>query len=704
LRYLPCFHVVATASRNQQTMEFDIVFNLLTFHGRQLKCHVVSAIGIEDAFIDMLDDLSRGHIKLCRGVSKRPSFPVKNDDVLLECLADDVIARSRNCQFYVIDDVTSTSSDDDVSGIQCVECKCLAASDIPVLKTENGGAGSSNNDFKAAFILDKGDGNKQFTFSNKDQLLASIKTTKPEIIEQEMKPEAVVIGDVAEASFLPSFAGRQQNINCKPPALGFNGSVTIHKTRGKSVKQRIESPRKKREMPAVTILMDDYGDDDHNFAYSNESDDNSEDSDFKPSTKAMPKSKKMAAAKIKKESVSITKVKTTATRKYNKTSTHWKPRKTQNASTVVQCRVCLISYPSQGQMEKCMGRHREMIELDRPAECPVCNEIIPSRLDVTNHFFTKHAGDDTTCCCECMELVKVSKLSRHIVVNHHHMDTAMRPKEGIVNKQVVKKAKKDGPKEPLIKTIHTCKVCLLKFKCHSSLQNCMKRHQEEMDLNANVECPLCNLQLQKLDVTAHFKKEHKETGQTCCCECLSLVTNEKGMLRRHITQHHHKAGKSHLCAECGKAYHTKTCLERHMNEVHLGVITHFCEQCGDSFAHKTQYQRHLKRHDEANLKCIHCDKVFIRRFQLIKHLKMHTKFKPYKCLDCNYTSERKGNVSLHVVKVHHRKWTNNDIVVDQEQLEAMKKMAIEDANHIFAVNRGKPPPVHHDDSVMIEAD
>merc|ERR1719376_1622924 len=120
-----------------------------------------------------------------------------------------------------------------------------------------------------------------------------------------------------------------------------------------------------------------------------------------------------------------------------------------------------------------------------------------------------------------------------------------------------------------------------------------------MDLNAIVECPLCKMQLLKLDVTTHFKREHKETGRTCCCECLSLIRNDQGALRKHITQHHHKAGKSHLCAECGKAYHTKNNLEKHMNEVHLGIITHFCEHCGETFSHKTAYRHHLTKHVEA---------------------------------------------------------------------------------------------------------
>merc|ERR1719259_877127 len=124
-----------------------------------------------------------------------------------------------------------------------------------------------------------------------------------------------------------------------------------------------------------------------------------------------------------------------------------------------------------------------------------------------------------------------------------------------------------------------------------------------MNMKMTVGCPICGLELKKIEVTTHFKAQHKETGQTCCCECLALISREKGALRRHITQHHHTAGKSHLCAECGKAYHTKDSLEAHVNEVHLGAVTHFCERCGEMFAHRSQYRRHLKKHEEASLKC-----------------------------------------------------------------------------------------------------
>ena len=39
---------------------------------------------------------------------------------------------------------------------------------------------------------------------------------------------------------------------------------------------------------------------------------------------------------------------------------------------------------------------------------------------------------------------------------------------------------------------YRCKVCLLKFRGQTQLQRCMDRHEEALDLNGEVFCPVCN--------------------------------------------------------------------------------------------------------------------------------------------------------------------------------------------------------------------
>ena len=66
--------------------------------------------------------------------------------------------------------------------------------------------------------------------------------------------------------------------------------------------------------------------------------------------------------------------------------------------------------------------------------------------------------------------------------------------------------------------------------------------------------------------------------------------------------------------------------------------------------------------------------------------------KPWQCKFCNYLSERKGNVCLHVKKVHKKDWTNGDIIVHRDILETQNKMVDNDIN-IIAMTRDDIAPI-----------
>ena len=125
--------------------------------------------------------------------------------------------------------------------------------------------------------------------------------------------------------------------------------------------------------------------------------------------------------------------------------------------------------------------------------------------------------------------------------------------------------------------------------------------------------------------------------------------------------------------------------------VHTKIETHFCEICGRSFPSQYKYKRHLELHKDFNLQCLHCPKLFNRRVQLLNHLFMHSKLKPYHCATCNYANDRKGNVADHVKKVHKKEWTNEDIMVDKEELALMRKICHREADIIQGyTDRYKP--------------
>ena len=69
-----------------------------------------------------------------------------------------------------------------------------------------------------------------------------------------------------------------------------------------------------------------------------------------------------------------------------------------------------------------------------------------------------------------------------------------------------------------------------------------------------------------------------------------------------------------------------------------------------------------------------CGKMFGRQVMLLRHIRVHTSIKPYKCIQCDYKSYKGGNIVLHARKVHGRQGTIKDVVTLMEEKAAMDAM------------------------------
>ena len=99
-----------------------------------------------------------------------------------------------------------------------------------------------------------------------------------------------------------------------------------------------------------------------------------------------------------------------------------------------------------------------------------CEEKIESRLMATQHWSKNHRGGGESVCCACLEVLPISRLSRHILKNHHAPSKPAReprvPKgDGIGGQRGRPKVAKGEPK--VISYDQKCPVCLSKYKCAS---------------------------------------------------------------------------------------------------------------------------------------------------------------------------------------------------------------------------------------------
>ena len=132
----------------------------------------------------------------------------------------------------------------------------------------------------------------------------------------------------------------------------------------------------------------------------------------------------------------------------------------------------------------------------------------------------------------------------------------MRAERARRRRELLKQKPKDDSSAPPAAT-EQCTVCLHSYPNRNQVAQCMKRHEEELDLDVEVACPLCQVVIgSKRGVTQHFAEVHIGEGRTCCPECLLVMPNENNRLRRHIIKTHHTAGKPVICPQCGRTFTT----------------------------------------------------------------------------------------------------------------------------------------------------
>ena len=60
--------------------------------------------------------------------------------------------------------------------------------------------------------------------------------------------------------------------------------------------------------------------------------------------------------------------------------------------------------------------------------------------------------------------------------------------------------------------------------------------------------------------------------------------------------------------------------------------------------------------------------------RLRRHEASHSGVRPFKCPICEYTSNRRSNVPLHVRKKHKQHCSHGDVIVLEDEMEKYKKM------------------------------
>ncbi|XP_048145328.1 zinc finger protein 236 isoform X2 [Corvus hawaiiensis] len=105
---------------------------------------------------------------------------------------------------------------------------------------------------------------------------------------------------------------------------------------------------------------------------------------------------------------------------------------------------------------------------------------------------------------------------------------------------------------------------------------------------------------------------------------------------------------ANCCSYCPKSFKKPSDLVRHVR-IHTGEKPYKCDECGKSFTVKSTLDCHVKTHTGQKLFCCHvCSNSFSTKGSLKVHMRLHTGAKPFKCPHCDLRFRTSGRRKTHI--------------------------------------------------------
>jgi len=218
---------------------------------------------------------------------------------------------------------------------------------------------------------------------------------------------------------------------------------------------------------------------------------------------------------------------------------------------------------------------------------------------------------------------------------------------------------------------YSCEYC--DFKC-ARRKNLKKHTALHIVSETLLLCKDCgNLFESQYELKKHRKEYHNQRimgikkakrpqskiyGDYMCEKCGQHFSDQQ-KYRSHIKYSHVPEDEKFQCLHCPHKSITSFSLKMHQ-------ALHFpptlpCEKCGKLFHTKLYLTRHIKQNhadeSEKDFQCGQCGKGFVTRDSYEGHLSMHAGVKPIQCRYCDMRYQNRSNAIAHEKKVHKDLYT-----------------------------------------------
>lgn len=200
----------------------------------------------------------------------------------------------------------------------------------------------------------------------------------------------------------------------------------------------------------------------------------------------------------------------------------------------------------------------------------------------------------------------------------------------------------------------SCEKCNKRFEKEAKLMDHMKVHSPRTRI---FPCKTCKrkftteILLQRHEIVhSDLITEIKSDATKRCIVCSQNDFKDKAEFEDHMTEHKEAAETEIACQHCDKVFNKLGNLIRHL-KTHDVNKTHLCTVCNKTFAMGQELIDHANRHKGFTPHtCNLCNKSFLQLSKLKIHLRTHSNDKEFLCTECGKSFNRASNLRQHILR------------------------------------------------------